>query len=138
MNVSHPFLHSHVATWIFQLPEYVGFMKAISLVSCAVAGLFLAACGKSSPSADSNNNSPLTAPVDYLNSAAKSEQSAVKTIDTTSVTEAIQLFYTDKGRFPKDLQELVTEKYLPLVPTPPFGTRLDYDPATGAVKVVKE
>ena len=80
----------------------------------------------------------MTAPVDYLNDAAKADHSAVKTIDTTTVAEAIQLFYTDKGRYPKDLNELVTEKYMAKVPTPPYGTRLDYDPNSGTVKVVNE
>jgi hypothetical protein len=115
-----------------------------AMVLGAVAGLFLAACNKSSQSTNSSSGgsssggSVLTAPVDYLNDAAKSEHSAVKTIDTTSVAEAIQLFYTDKGRYPKDLNELVTEKYIGKVPTPPTGTRLDYDPNTGTVKVVNE
>lgn len=113
-------------------------MKRTSFV-CVAASLFLAACGdKSNPSEKSSSSSPLTAPVDYLNSAAKSEQSAVKTVDTVSVNQAIQLFYTDKGRYPKDLNELVTEKYISLVPTPPPGTRLDYDATAGTVKVVKE
>jgi hypothetical protein len=117
-------------------------MKRISIL-CAFASLLLTACNKSgepgnSSTANPSSGSLLTAPVDYLKSAADADHSATKTIDTTSVNEAIQLFYTDKGRYPKDLNELVTEKYMAKVPIPPFGTRLDYDPVAGTVKVVNQ
>jgi hypothetical protein len=36
---------------------------------------------------------------------------------------------------PKDLNELVP-KYLKSIPAPPPGTKFDYNPATGEVKVV--
>jgi hypothetical protein len=113
-------------------------MKRATLL-CAVASLSLTGCNKSSqPANSSSGGSVLTAPVDYLNDAAKADHGMVKTIDTTSVAEAIQLFYTEKGRYPKDLDELAAEKYIAKVPTPPFGTRLDYDPNTGTVKVVNQ
>jgi hypothetical protein len=48
------------------------------------------------------------------------------------------LFQVDKGRFPKDLDELVQEKYLTKVPDAPYGMKIDYDPATGTAKVVKQ
>ncbi|HVV02049.1 MAG TPA: hypothetical protein VHH88_11850, partial [Verrucomicrobiae bacterium] len=60
------------------------------------------------------------------------------TVDTTSISQAINLFNVEKGRYPKDLNELVQEKYLPRLPTPPHGTRLDYDPNTGKVTVVAQ
>ena len=80
----------------------------------------------------------LTAPVDYLAAAAKAQQSAVKTVDVASINQAIQMFNVDKGRNPKDLNELVTEKYMPKLPTPPYGTKLEYDANTGKVTVVKQ
>ena len=112
----------------------------IVLVAC---GFVLAGCGDkpSSGQASATNTSggsPLTAPVDYLNAAAKGQQSAVKTIDTTSINKAIQLFNVDRGRYPKDLNELVQEKYIPKLPATPYGTKLSYDPNLGEVKVVKE
>jgi hypothetical protein len=51
---------------------------------------------------------------------------------------AIDQFQVDKGRYPKDLNELVTEKYISKVPEAPYGMKVDYDPATGAVKVVRQ
>jgi hypothetical protein len=87
---------------------------------------------------DTNSGSVLTAPVDYLNAAAKAKQSAVKTIDTTSIDKAIQLFQVDKGRYPKDLNELVTEKYIPEIPEAPYGSKIVYDSNNGSVRVVKE
>jgi hypothetical protein len=116
-------------------------MKA--LTSVAIAMLFAAGCGeKSSQPTQSTNSassgSPLTAPVDYLGAVAKAQQSAVKTVDTTSIKKAIDLFAADNGRYPKDLNELVAQKYMPQIPTPPVGTKFSYDPQTGEVKVVSQ
>ncbi|MCU0784498.1 MAG: hypothetical protein MUF81_10740 [Verrucomicrobia bacterium] len=117
-------------------------MKTILFLTAATS-LLLAGCGeKSNPPAQTTNTAtggnPLTAPVDYLAAAAKAQQSAVKTVDTTSLNKAIEMFNVDMGRFPKDLNELVAEKYIPILPTPPFGTKLDYDANAGKVKVVKQ
>ena len=86
----------------------------------------------------SSGGSVLTAPVDYLRAAGKAQQSAVKTVDTTSLNQAIQLFNVEKGRNPKDLDELVREKFIPQIPAAPYGTRLVYDAGAGKVSVVKE
>src|SRR5438874_7458947 len=105
-----------------------------------VAGLLLAGCGEKSSqpatatNANSSGGSPLTAPVDYLGAMGKAQQNAVKTVDTTSLNQAIQMFNVGEGRNPKDLNELVEKKYLPQLPTPPFGTKLDYDASAGTVK----
>ena len=117
-------------------------MKAFS--SVVIAMLFSAGCGdeKSSQPAQTTNvasgGSPLTAPVDYLGAVAKAQQSAVKTVDTASIKKAIDLFATDNGRYPKDLNELVAQKYLPQIPTPPAGTKLAYDAQTGEIKIVSQ
>ena len=105
-------------------------------------GALLTGCGeKSSPSSQGTNTtsggSVATAPADYLGALAKGQQTAVKTVDTTSVNKAIQLFNVDQGRNPNDLNELVEKHYLPQVPTPPYGTKLEYDANAGTVKVVK-
>ena len=117
-------------------------MKTTLFLIFAIS-LTLIGCGKNSsqPAPSTNattSGSVLTAPVDYLGAIGKAQQNAVKTVDTTSLTQAIQLFNVDKGRNPKDLNELVQEKYIPQIPTPPYGTKLDYDPSSGHVKVVKE
>lgn len=101
-------------------------------------------CGQKSSSSTSATNatssggSPLTAPVDYLGAITKGEQKAVKTVDTAALNQAIELFQVDHGRFPNDLNELAAEKYIRAVPTPPYGTKLDYDAAAGRVSVVKQ
>ena len=119
-------------------------MKTPVLLSLA-AGMFLVGCSNSSdkpaPSATNaptTGGNPLTAPVDYLNAAVKAQQSAVKTVDTTSLNKALELFNVQEGRFPKDLNELVAKKYIPQIPTPPFGTKIEYDANAGTVKVVKQ
>src|SRR5215471_7448855 len=88
--------------------------------------LLLAGCGeKSQPAAaeqkPSSSGNPVDAPGDYLKSVVKGQRDATMTIDTNALTKAIDLFNVDKGRYPKDLNELVTEKYIPKVPEPPFG-----------------
>jgi hypothetical protein len=116
-----------------------------SLILSAVLGLVVVGCSDSSDkpapastNAPTSSGNPLTAPVDYLNSAAKAQQSAVKTVDVTSLNKAIEMFNVREGRFPKDLDELVAKKYIPLIPTPPFGTKIEYDAKAGTVKVVKQ
>jgi hypothetical protein len=111
-------------------------MKSTPLCLLAL-GLALTGCGDKS-SNNSGGSSVATAPVDYLKSAADAKQSAVKTVDTTSLEKAIQLFNVDQGRNPKDLNELVEKKFIPEVPNPPYGSKLVYDANAGTVKVVKE
>ena len=48
------------------------------------------------------------------------------------------MFQVDKGRYPKDLNELVTEKYIPEIPDAPYGSKIVYDSNNGSVRVVKE
>jgi len=117
-------------------------MKTILFLTAATS-LLLAGCGdKSNPAGQTTNaatgGNPLTAPVDYLDAMAKAKQSAVKTVDVASLNKAIQMFQVDQGRFPKDLNELVTEKYMPKIPAAPYGTKLEYDASAGKVKVVKQ
>lgn len=119
------------------------FMRMPCCLSLAIS-LLLVGCGEqSSPPAPATNantsgSSPLNAPADYVGALGKAQQTAVKTVDTTSLNQAIQMFNVDKGRYPKDLNELVTEKYIPKLPAAPFGMKLDYDAASGQVKVVKQ
>jgi len=108
------------------------------------AGLLLAGCGaESDKSATATNttssgSSPAEAPAGYLGAITKAQQNAVKTVDTVSLNQAIQLFSVDKGRYPKDLNELVQEKYVREMPIPPFGTKIVYDADAGKVQVVKQ
>lgn len=116
-------------------------MKAIAL-SLLAAGLLLSGCKKDEPGSAENTNtassgSLATAPIEYVGTAVKARQSAGKTILGAGFEQAITLFYTEKGRFPNDLKELAPQ-YLPSIPSPPSGTKYDYDPKTGVVNVVPQ
>jgi hypothetical protein len=109
------------------------------------AALALAGCGKkeegkaaaaSSTNENYSSGNPLTAPVDYLGAVAKAKKSAEKTVEQVSLNQAVQQFSVAEGRYPKDLNELVTEKYLPRMPDPPYGMKFVYDAKTGQVSVV--
>jgi hypothetical protein len=118
----------------------------------AAAGLslaLLAGCGERSPSSsdtsaasstsvsDNSSGNPVTAPVDYLGAVAQGRQSALKTIDTAQLKQAIQNFQATEDRPPASLDELVAKGHLRQLPAPPPGMKLQYDPKTGAVSIVK-
>lgn len=119
-------------------------MKPV-LISLAFAGsLAITGCGDNSSkpaggtNAATSSGSLATAPVDYLSATAKSKQNAVKNIDTASLEKAVELFGVDKGRNPKDLDELVKEKYIPKIPDAPYGMKIVYDANSGRVQVVPQ
>ena len=116
-------------------------MKSIAALSLVLLG-FVVGCGDSSSSSSSSTNSvPSTnssvGPADYYGALAKAQQNATKTVDTTAIQKAVDMFQVDKGRYPRDLDELVKEKYLPQIPKAPYGMRIVYDANTGTVRVVK-
>jgi len=103
----------------------------------ATPALFLCALALCAGCGDQKSN-PVTAPVDYVGSAVKQQQSAIKSVDTTALNQAVQLFNVQEGRLPKDLNELVEKKYIGKLPQAPVGMKLNYDAASGQVSVVKE
>ena len=123
-----------------------------SILPLLVVGLVLAGCSEepksadkaaagSTPKVDLNNNSsgnPLTAPVDYLGAVAKAKKTAEKGAETAALNQQVQLFYAQEGRYPKDLNELVTMKYMPSLPKPPYQMQFNYDAKTGQVKIVPQ
>jgi hypothetical protein len=128
------FFKGRVTIRLMKAPLYSGLV----LVFC------LSACGQKSdaPVASTNSastaSSPANAPAGYLGALMKGQQTAVKTIDTTSIDKAIQLFSVENGRNPKDLNELVDQKFLSKIPETPFGTKLVYDAGSGTVKIEKQ
>ncbi|HZR19840.1 MAG TPA: hypothetical protein VFE51_21320 [Verrucomicrobiae bacterium] len=110
----------------------------------ATAALLLTACSQKSdtPAPPASSSATPTNSVNaaggYLGALARGQQIAVKTIDTTSLDKAIQMFAVENGRNPKDLNELVQQKYIPKLPEPPYGTKLVYDANSGTVKVVSQ
>jgi hypothetical protein len=112
-------------------------MKASGLI-ILLAGLLFSGCKKSDTDAGQKTNTtgnPLTAPADYLGAVGKAHQTATKVVDTVGLKQAIGQFYAMEGRFPKDLKELVTQKYLASIPQPPAGKKITYNPTTGDVKI---
>jgi hypothetical protein len=110
---------------------------------CLAVSLFLIGCGGGSdkpaqPTNATAGSSPLSAPADYVGALGKAKQTAVKTVDTASLNQAIQMFNVENGRNPKDLNELVEKKFIARVPAAPFGMKLEYDATAGKVKAVKQ
>ncbi|MFO1498434.1 MAG: hypothetical protein U1G07_08585 [Verrucomicrobiota bacterium] len=105
--------------------------------------LSLTACSKKEAAAAKRTNegvssSPLTAPVDYLGAVAKAKRISEKTIDSASLNQAIQLFYAQEDRWPRDLNELVSSHYIAAIPSPPAGARWAYNPQNGQIKAVRQ
>lgn len=55
----------------------------------------------------------------YIKSLDKAEESALKS-DLATIRISIDRFYADKGRYPKHLDELVSEKYIRNLPIEPI------------------
>ncbi len=115
-------------------------MKVSPCLVLAISfGVGLAGCSKRQESAaakqtnQSASGNPITAPVDYLGAIAKAKKFSERTIDVTSIKQAIQLFYAQEDRFPKDLNELVAKHYIPSVP-PGY----QYNPQTGELSVSRQ
>jgi hypothetical protein len=107
-----------------------------------VAGLFFVGCKeKSAPqqttNAASSGGNPITAPVDYLGAVGKAQKTATKTVTSAGLQQAIQMFYAEEGRFPKDLNELVPGQ-IHKVPPAPVGMKYDYDAKAGTLKIVPQ
>jgi hypothetical protein len=105
------------------------FIQAFSLFAAAI---LLAGCGDDSSSQPQSTNA-----ADVNNPLVNAKRTADKTIDTTALNQAIQLFNVQEGRLPKDLQELVP-KYIALIPDAPLGYKISYDATKGEVSVVRE
>lgn len=108
-------------------------------ISVAAAAL-LAGCGNKSGSSPQGTNAVVHATNGfggYVNSLGQAQRSADKTIDVSYLNQAVQLFNTQEGRYPKELRELVPN-YVAKIPDAPSGYKLDYDANSGTVKVVNQ
>ncbi len=108
-------------------------MKFLMALSGAMI-IALAGCsGGSSNSAPAqtntaaNNSSPIVQPVVYAQQKA----------DVASLTQAIQQYNAAEGHYPQTLQDLAPN-YLAKVPQAPPGYKINYDPNSGAVSVVRQ
>ena len=55
----------------------------------------------------------------YTNSITRAKESVLKE-DLFRMRDAIDQYYSDKGKYPSSLQDLVSEKYLRSIPVDPF------------------
>jgi general secretion pathway protein G len=62
--------------------------------------------------------------VQYKNSVVSSREAVLRT-DLFRMRDAIDQYYADKGRYPADLQALVSDGYLRAVPVDPFTESAD-------------
>ena len=132
--------------WNFSPQAYIRSMKTafVSAASLALSLALFTACSQKSETPSAPREKPaagesiVSAPTDYLSAAAKAKQNAEKTIDVTALNSALEQFNVGEGRYPKDLNELVSKKYISTIPTPPFGSKLQYDANSGTVKIVKQ
>jgi hypothetical protein len=116
--------------------------KAFTFLLAAACLCFLFGCHaekkSSTPSTETSSGNPLTAPADYVGALGKAQKSAQKTLGAVGLDQAIKVFSSEEGRFPTNLNELVSKGTIGQVPPPPRGMKYDYDPKTGAIKVVPE
>jgi hypothetical protein len=116
-------------------------MKPVLLVaSVSALSLLLAGCGDSSKQSKAGTaiSNAVTAPVEYLGAMGRAKTLAEKTVDLASVSQAIQMFTAQEGRYPKSLDELIEQQLLLKIPPAPYGMKIVYDPQTGRVSVVKD
>jgi hypothetical protein len=115
-------------------------MKGL-LTLVLMAGLLLAGCKKQQPAAPTTNaassGNPITAPIDYLGAVGQAPKTATKVVSSAGLQQAIQMFWAQEGRFPKDLSELAPN-YIDRLPPPPAGMKYSYDARNGTVKVVAQ
>jgi general secretion pathway protein G len=60
----------------------------------------------------------------YANSVTRAKESVLKE-DLFRMRDAIDQYYSDKGKYPATLQDLVSEKYLRAIPVDPFTNSAD-------------
>jgi len=74
----------------------------------------------------------------YMGSLKQAKQNAGKAADVASLNRVVEQYLVDKGHYPADLNELVTEKYIREIPPAPAGMKIDYDSQTGKIQVVNQ
>lgn len=116
-------------------------MKTLMMICFCAGFVVLSGCDSKKPATASNatnesTTTPFTAPADYLGALNKGQIAAEKTADLASLKTAIQMFQAEHDRYPRDLNELVTEGSIARLPQTPRGFEYKYDAASGKVSVV--
>lgn len=119
-------------------------MKIQLPLLCSV-GLFLAACDSSNPkpappeapkAPSKLGENPVAAPLDYIIAAGRAQKASLGRLEQAKLIDAIQKFEAGESRPPKDLEELVTMKYIAAIPAAPAGMKLEYKAADGSFMYV--
>ena len=112
-------------------------VKHGSLVVCLFS--LLIGCGKQeAPPSSTSQKQSTEESSGYLGTITKAHKTAVSKVETTAINQAINMFESQEGRRPKDLNELISKKYLRELPKPPHGMKFEYNSATGEASVVAE
>lgn len=121
-------------------PTMLVAMKQI-LTLGLLAILVCAGCDRDKPSQPDQQpvgSNPLNAPTDYLGAMGKAKKHSEKTIELAALNQAIQLFYAQEDRYPKNLEELVSSRTIGALPKPPVGLKFSYNPTNGEIKLVTQ
>jgi hypothetical protein len=107
-----------------------GAFTLIGLLVCSLlAGLAVSGCGKkAAPSGPSGSAENRPGTPGYIPPAKSQEFVVNGQIDLPALTAALRNYCRRKMRVPKDLNELVTSKYLTNLPTPPAGQNYAINP----------
>lgn len=79
---------------------------------------------------------PVAAPLDYIAAIGKAQKATIGRLEGAKLVDAIQKFEAGESRPPKDLDELVTMKYIAAIPPAPKGMKLEYKAADGSFMFV--
>ena len=108
-------------------------MKTLTFLIAGLLTILTAGCGNNVASPDQSTNAALN----YGNTLVNAKKTADKTIDISYLNQAIQLYNTQEGHYPRTLQDLVPN-YVAKIPNAPLGYDLNYDATKGEVKVVPQ
>lgn len=73
----------------------------------------------------------------YLGAMAQAKKTSENVVNVASVQEAVNMFQATEGRYPKDLQEVMSTDLLTSLPVLPQGYQYGYDAQSGKVKAVR-
>jgi hypothetical protein len=79
---------------------------------------------------------PVAAPLDYIAAVGKAQRATISRLDQAKLVDAIQKFEAGENRPPKELEELVTMKYIAAIPPAPKGMKLEYKAGDGSFMYV--
>ncbi len=117
-------------------------MKLQLLPAFALTVLLVACNGSDSKPAETKKEpsklgeNPVAAPLDYIAAIGKAQKANISRLDQAKLIDAIQKFEAGESRPPKDLDELVSMKYIAAIPDAPRGMRLEYKAADGSFMYV--